>query len=501
MVQGTEQQKPRDLPYELTLLERMGEVSVNGIALKNVPIFEKYSLWHRFVLFVFSSDIRRFSASRSFSEYLKGEGGQHAGVSLKGFLVGLIGVFVSLLAWLFAIIRRPQVLIFGIDRVSDNAHKADFRLHALYDFLQKNRIPYIECLHTVFNAAFLKNLFVRLRSALYLEAIDTWYAVLKRTGLAQKSKSVELSGFDAFSEEEKKFVSYAVKKYLGERGLIQFRVKALSAFLSSTRPHAVWMIDDARHYHDLALAAKLAGIPTYAFQHGHFTRYHVGWLTNGSTLHYIRPENLVVWSEYWKQELLRLGSVYPADALIVGGFPEASISLPSGVSKTLLILFVHETDSPKKEVAAYIARILEAMPEAKVVMKLRPDHPAQSQIEEYPGLAWGPRLISITNLAELKERPGIVLGVYSTFLYDMVRKGAPVSIIETSMDYGKGMVENGLADSLTLSGIPVRLRELLATDRGVLEARAKKLDSDVSLWGTLSDIAFRCGITKDNKVG
>ncbi len=495
------EERPRDLVYELGLLEKMSNVRVNGTPLKNVPFGDGYSIWHRFVLFVFSSDIKRFSVARNFEAYLNGEGGRDASLSLKGFFVGMFGVLISCVAWAAVSVMKPRVILFGIDRVSDSEFKSDFRTRSLHAYLRKKHISYAECLHTVFNVSFLGNVFIRLRPVFYLEALDTWYAVLKRIGMAKKSVAPELSGLDAFTVEERKFASYVIKKYLGEVGLVEFRVDMLTAFIRASGARAVWMIDDARHYHDVALAAKIAGIPSYAFQHGHFTRYHVGWLKNGSVLSYVRPDFLVLWSEYWEKELMRLGSVFPDSALIVGGFPERASVLPLKKAGHPLILIPHETDSPKTEVAAFIKQILTDVPSARIVMKLRPDYPREGQMRAYPTENAGGRISAVTNLSELTESPSAVLGVYSSFLYDMVSVGVPVGLMETSMDYGKGLVENGLADSVSLDGISSWISASGAMSDSELEKRKKSLMSDVSFETTLDTVAASCGIAPVKTVG
>lgn len=489
-----ENEAPRDLPYELGLLGRMEGISADGVRLADYPLFERYSYWHRFVQFVFSSDVRRFSATRTFDGYLEGEGGRNAHVSLKGFLVSLFGMLMTSIAWTVSKIIQPKIIVFGIDRLSDTEHGSDFRIRGLHSFIRENKISFIECFHTVFNASFLKNAFLRGRFAFYLESLDARFALMRRLGLAPKRHDPALSGLEGFTDEERKFVSYVVKKYIGEKTLVEYRVKMLSQFMKDSRAKAVWMIDDARYYHDVALAARSVGIPSYAFQHGHFTPYHVGWLKEPKTsLEYPRPDTLVVWSDYWKKELLRLGGVFPDSALTVGGYTEHAFSFTTEPAKNLTLLIPHETDSPKEEVGAHIHGILAVVPDAFIYIKLRPDHPREEQLAHYGDLSLNSRVRFIANTAELAVRPSVVLGVYSSFLYDMVRSGIPVGILETSMDYGKGMIENSLADVLPQNE-PEAIFRIVATPVDVLERRVKNLDSEFVFSDTLSDIARTCGI-------
>jgi hypothetical protein len=209
----------------------------------------------------------------------------------------------------------------------------------------------------------------------------------------------------------------------------------------------------------------------------------------------------VTWSDYWKKELLRLGSVFPENALIVGGIPGRASVLPQKKAAGLLVLVPHETDSPKSEVSAFLERILEDILSARVVIKLRPDHPRAEQMSAYPSLVFGGRVSTITELSELTERPSVVLGVYSSFLYDMVRAEVPVLIMDTSMDYGRTMVENGLAEQVLLSDVVEAVKKAMELPMSVLEGRARMLGSEKNLEEELARIATVCGITSVKTVG
>lgn len=489
----------RDLQYELELLRKVSRASVNGVPVSNVALLDTYAFWQRFSQSLFSTSIRNFSVSRNFQTYLSHEHSSFLASVRSGILV-LLGVCVSCIGTVFSVFLRPSILIFGIDRVSDVTHKADFRNEALYRFLKLRSISFTECLHTVFGKEFLLNLFIRKRLPFYLESLNSLYALFSLF-TPQKSLRIGFSDSDVFTEDEKLFAQHEITKYMRSIGLAQFRVRALALLLRLIKPKAIWMIDDARHYQDISLAARLCGIPSYGFQHGHFTRYHVGWLVpaEGTPLTVIRPDYLVVWSHYWKKELLRLNAVFPESAILVGGFPSRNTpALPFERYSDLSILIPHETDSPKVEVTAIIRGLLDALPEAKVVMKLRPDHPVKEQLASYPGLPWGsPQLSFVTNISELTQRPSVVLGVYSTFLYDMILAGVPVGIVDTSMDYGIGMIENGLADPISPRGLAEAVRKLSDTPTEVLNIRRDVLnasqDFDSTLEGILRDSGIRTG--------
>lgn len=450
----------RDLEYELSLLTAIRSSTVDGVPLTHLTLDGTHNLWHRFEQYVFSSDIVRFSATRSFDQYLTTEGGQSTAVSLKGFAVGLVGVLVSGLAALSLLILRPKVIVFGIDRVSDADHTSDFRMRAIYSFLTSRRIRHTEVLHTVFNKVFLINLMKRLRLALYLEAADVLYAI-GRMVKRSRPKKITIENLGSLSEEESRFARYVVKKYLGQKDAVLFRISLLTFILRSSRTKAVFAIDDARHYHDICVAARRARVPVYAFQHGHYTRFHVGWLaTEGALGEYMRPDFLVVWSEYWKQELQRLKSVFDDTKILIGSPERKGVSIPQQQSVHRTILIPHETDSPKVEMVKIFQEILQD-PAVSIILKLRPDHTVESQLKEYPNLERvEKRITTITTVGELASRPTCVVGVYSTFLYDMVEANIPVGVLVDVSPYGHGMVTNGLANAVHSNSLHADIQNL-----------------------------------------
>jgi len=476
----------RDLPYELDFLHRIGEIRVNGTPVHSTPYLERYALWQRFSQIIFATEIKRFAKTKRFDAYMRGEGGG----SIKSFLTELVGLAISKLALLSLLFVRPEIVIFGIDRVSDAQHAADFRLASIYEYCKTHHIRYREILHTVFNRSFLVNMMRRPRLSFYLEAVDTFYTALCALGLRPRRHPLAFGELSGFTEEEARFARHIIRKYLGEEDKMRFRIRVLSAFLACARPKAVWMIDDTRHYQELILAARSRSIPTYAFQHGHFTKYHVGWLRDARTsLESIYPDHLVVANEYWKRELARLGSVFPPDSVIVGGamLGGQGFASKSPDSVVLTILTPHETDSPKDGVARVMNQLIDAG--FVVVFKLRPDYSREQQLAEYPGIR-GENIRTVSSLTELDARPNVVIGVYSSLLYDFVEAGIPVGILGDLSDYGSGMVENGLANLIHSDGrLLADIATLAALPSTELEARRQAfVQPTISFRETLDSI-------------
>lgn len=483
---------PRDLDYEYDLLQKISGATVDGMPLAAYTYCGHYSLWHRVVQHVFSSDILRFAKTRSFEKYLADEGKGDAR-SLKGYAVGLLGVLISFLGVLSWFVRRPRVVVYGIDRISDREYASDFRMHEVYAWLRAQRFSFGEVLHTVFTRDFVARIIKRPRMPLYLEASDVLYSVW-RFFFPPHTATFTIGGLKGLSDEEVRFATYTIKKYLGQKDAIEFRVKILTAILKMSRARLVVAIDDVRHYHDILLAAGNARIPSAAIQHGHLTRYHVGWLQLPGAAAYVVPTYFVAWSTYWKKELDRLGGVFSAPSIRLGAPVRIAPALPPTPTKEMVILVPYESDSPHARVGEVMQHIL-AIPHTRIVFKLRPDHPREMQIAGYGGVLHSPRVITVSSLAELTERPTAVIGVYSTFLYEMVSAQVPVGVLVELSPYGRGMVENGLAISVSAPSLAQDVAALVATDSAVTRERKSRLEEGaLPLGETLDIIADEVGL-------
>lgn len=432
------------MKYERELFCRFEKAVVDGKPLPSHTIFSDTPLWHRFSQFLFDSDIKRFARTGDYRAY-KEEGGAFGKVRASTLFVFFFALIVNVFAVLILFIFRQKVLVFSVDKVSDKKTKGDFRLSGLYGSL--SGISFVECFHTKLGKSFLSHLFSRGRIGLYLEGIDgLWYI----TRPFRKKPSFEIGGLSG-TESEVSFMRHTITKYFSAKDMLLFRKKVLSFILKYSGVRLIIGIDDVRHYHELLEAAKDNGIKTVLLQHGHFTKYHLGWLGSGAYkgMRYVKADTLLVWSEYWKEELIRLNSVYEKQDIVVSGYPgkKENVSFADSIEEKV-ILIPHETEAPLAEVFKYIEACSSC---ARVYLKVRPDYSLEEQLSGYPGdVSKYAKVVS--SLSEV-PRPDAVLGVYSTFLYDMGLLGIPILCMDTSMDYGEGMVINGLAKKVELSSV------------------------------------------------
>ncbi len=484
--------------YSLNFLKKLNAVSFNGKPVSCLKIFDKYNVWIFFQTRIFFGDLKflsdkldKFSVPRP-----------SARIIIQDFLLSCLGLTLSSAALAVAILSKKKVLVYSIDRANSTILSNDARLDPIYKYLKEHGIPYLEYFHTIFDRQFVMNLMTRRRVAVYLRSIDSLYRVGRTLGFIRPTYSrigkVDLSNFEP---EERHYAKYLLSKYISTIDLVKFRVKVLQKILSWMDLKVLLTIDNTRDYFELILACQLNSIPVMAFQHGHFTKYHVGWLDDGSFEgEIVRPDKLYVWSEYWKRELLRLGTYFPKNAIEVGGLKVKTDSRPIKPLANVGVLIPYEVDSVKVEVKKYIDKLLSCKG-IKVFFKLRTDLNKDKQLAEY-GLESGnhPNLELISDLNVYLSEINVVAGTYSTFLYDMIAYLKPVVILKTSSDFGEGLLKNHLATEVTINNLCRKVIEISKTPEDMLLNKKKILfgESEKLMYDTVSRIGEELRLNSDD---
>ncbi|MDO8565344.1 MAG: hypothetical protein Q7R67_01870 [bacterium] len=396
---------------------------------------------------------------------------------LKWVIAGIAITTISFMSAAFLVLSRRTILIYSVDKLG-GAYQNDQRLEPLYEALAEKQSKYVEIFHTLSTRETVKNFIKRKRPVMYLESITFILSPIIWL-YSRRAKNIT-SKLDCNS-----FIKSEVEKFIALRVISKARIILFQALFRISGVKLIFAIDDVRHYSELMTAAQLSGIPSYGIQHGHFTKYHTGWLrANDIPGEIMRPRALLVWSEYWKRELLRLGTYFKPEEIIVGGnLPK--VEIVEAKDPKISILIPYEADAPKEEVRRYIEEIVKNS-DARVILKLRPDHDEKKQMDAY-GLKSGERIIAMKSTKEALENSSLALGTYSSLLYDCVAHMIPVGILITSLDYGEGMVTNGLADFVKNID---SINKLALTSKETLVSRRKKLlgDNDKELAGSIRDI-------------
>jgi len=432
------------------LLKRISEFYKSNDELRKAFYFDGYDLWYCVQMLVFL-DIKRFYGCKNKNRedcYLDAGRRKFPAVLLKDFAVFGFLLALSFAAFLKSLVSKKDAVVFSVD-VRNSKYKSDKRIEYVYDFLNRENMRFVEVFHTVFGKKPLVNFLHRKRLAFYLEVFDFLHPL---ASVCRKNKFKGDIGFcGAFSDDEVEFVKRLFAKYADAVGFLKFKMRAFAFLFSLLKVKYIFMIDDTRYYFPIVYAGKKNNIKTIAFQHGHFTKYHVGWLDYLHGGDALKPDKLFVFSDYWKNELLRLGSYFESGDMEVFGYPHYA---PTRAKKRegdfIGVLIPYETEAPKKEVLEYVKKIV-ACENVKLFFKLRTDIPKEAQIKEYFLSELRDKIVFVDDIAECAGKIDIVCGVYSSFLYDMIAYEKPVLLLKTSMDYGEGMVRNGLAEFLELS--------------------------------------------------
>lgn len=480
----------RDLQYERELIHRLNTVMVNGVpAALHTPI-EGVSVWHTFQQFFLDSDVKLFARTRSFDAYHT-EVQKLSRFRFRRWLSALILLILQLIGTAALLVGRPKVLVFGADKVSDVAFQSDFRMHGLYQFLHSQGVSFLECFHVIPGKQVVSNFLKRKRFALYIEAFDVvWYAYRFFAQLFFQGPHYTFGSIEG-TEDEIAFIRFTIKKYLAIQPLIAFRIRMLEFILKYSAIRSALLIDDVRHYHALTEACRILGIPTYAFQHGHYTKYHIGWLGSSDfgTLRCMRADFLLVWSEYWKNELIRLGSIYPEKTILITGRDHSNVApfRDRDVHRRTLLV-PHESESVKSDVLAFMNEAA-SDPDIQIYLKLRPDMSKEEQLASYgSNLPTGVHVI--TSLSDMPQ-PDVVAGVYSSFLYDMIERKVPVLVVYGVMDFGEGIVQNGLGEWAKPGSVLESIERASNMTVEEKEMRKKKLISEVQFHDSLRSILGR----------
>ena len=492
--------KEYDIPYAYELFNRItASTVVNGQPLWALLLDDTHNLWHCFAQSAFIEDCVAFSITKKFADVApQYQAVQRSGMSFKYFLVGGLAFVVTLVALIGMRFGPKRVVLYSVDRLSPRG-RFDFRIERVYQALAAERAPYVEVFHTVIGKRFVDNLLRRRRAAIYLEGLE-WAYFLTRMGkriFVGRAPTMVIDGLEGLTPDEQEFAKGLIHKYLSIAPLLRYRTDFLTWALRG-RTRVVFAIDDARRYQEFMIAAARIGAHSYAFQHSHVTPYHVGWLASGLYRGaYARPDYFVAWNEYWKEELLALNSVWPEGSIIIAGSPKetsvfaATRALPDSPVRTIILAY--ETHAPQRIVKKVLDTLVECA-DVRVVIKIRPDLPAEGQLSVFGTVPNSVRVI--TNLTELAEPVTAVLGTYSTFLYDAVEAGLPVGLIKTPLAYTKRMVLNGLADDVTVDGACAAVGRLAALTTADIGFRQKVLSEAGRLGVVIHDI-----LVHENAVG
>lgn len=465
-----------NLKYSADLLDNIIHAKVEGVELSHLLVNGKYNAWNmhqEYLIFHTASGFGRYGDYKQWKSQAISK--KKALVPLKNFVLFIVSITLSFWAAVRLLLRGDKVVIFSGDIISSEKQDHDRRLNPIYDFLKTHGVHFTEIFYTLFGRRFIKNVFYRKRAGLYLQAIDALFIFLHPFCLKRiREKKIDFSQCANLNESEEKFARGLIVHFLYNIKIWEFRIAILTRLLKISRVRVVLSIDDATHYNDLIVACKEAGVLVYSLQHGHFTKYDAGFLEPKHAYigDIVSPDKLFVWSDYWKDELIRLGTFFRPDQIIVGGIKESVTGMGKRVDDgNINVLLPYETIALKKEVFEYVTSLLDCG-NVHIYFKLRPDKSMDYQLNDYGFPAdFHERFHVVFNTKEIIDKIDIVAGTYSTFLYDMVEKLKPVAMFKTDLGFGDGMILNGLADPIDTENICSQFQKMKDMPEEVLKKR------------------------------
>jgi len=462
-----------NLTEALRLLKKINQVSTtNDVKIYNVVKYKNYSIWSFGQQNLFWNQIRFFIKFRPVIKFLMEKNIKEIKIkkleniyinflklykikfldrkkiflrkkeNFSLFIVKKIAFLISKLAICYAKAKKIQYLIYTPDKYS-NVSKSDFRFAPVYNFLRKKRVNYLEIFHTLLDKNFLNNFVKRKRVAIYLEVFEY------KNNIKKRRNNVEFN-LSSFNGVEQIFVRNILNDYLLWSQKSLFLIKKLTQILSRLKIKKLIAIDDPRYTNELIIACRENNIETIGIQHGHFTKYSVGWMNYNIPPKYsVTFDKLYVWNSYWRQVLLDYSSQYNEDNIEIGGIlrkPKEFNLLKRKKVNSLLdlnILVLSEPLSNKEEVGKFIDDLIDNG--VKIFLSLRPDNLIKDPLASY-NLKNRNKVKLVYKIdEELLNKVDLVAGTYSTFLNEILYYGKPVIVFDTSMKHGHRLIEDGLA--------------------------------------------------------
>jgi hypothetical protein len=331
--------------------------------------------------------------------------------------------------------------------VLDPRKGCDFRFEKAYALLAREAIPFHECFHT---GDLLKSIAGRWRSrklAWTLEAAEGLFPTGEDPGLPEP----ETPGAPWILD---RWWKVRFRRYLAMAMDRRRCAERLTRRLRAAQVRILISMDEFRSNVPLLVACRRAGVRTLLVQHGLLTGYHLGWVVPGMPTDALPPvDDFLVHSPFWADVLRAHNPELARRARVVRGW-SGVMSLekrgrPEGPDRggRIVALVLYETLWPDLgEVRQAMARLL-TEPGVEIWFKVRPDSPAEAQVEPYfRGTGGRPARIVKDLDQEMMDAVDVAVGSHSSLMYQLAAARLPVVKLETSYAFGDQLVAFGIAE-------------------------------------------------------
>ena len=339
--------------------------------------------------------------------------------------------------------RRPPALLSTVDRVTPGLG-CDFRLHPIYRELERRGESFAEYVHVGQSAETAGDIAARGRPAVYFELLD-------RLGAPPASPRPGAPSLGDGSFEDLLLARVAARGLeLAVAGARRYRM--LKRVLRLHRPRYALVMDDSRHTHALVAACKELGIPVVGYQHAvGFNRFYAGLACYGwSGARSHAPDRYALWSDYFRERLLGFSELFgPADTFVCGNLRPPAVSSPplragTGSERRIRVLLVSEPKANPDELLPVVARLV-ADDRFDVRLKIRPGEDIEAARGLFGKLFEGMRVVDTPSVHEAFADCDVVMGLYSSVLYEALQAPRPVVVVRSRSPYAGGLGAEGLA--------------------------------------------------------
>jgi len=357
--------------------------------------------------------------------------------------------------WLTLKVNNPDLLFFRFNKI-------DFRSIEIRKILANMDLNYLELLppdrikNVIFNIIYLKPVY--------------YFKNNNKSNFLKNNYS-----FKNMNDLKKTFFKKCIKNIEIEIcGLIK-EFKTHYRLFSKKNIKIFYGFDDCNEYvFPLIYACRANKIITIAHQHGAYVKAHEGYILDGFTQNdYTWFDKIIVWGEYWKNQLLDNSNVYNDKMFIIG-----SNKLPQDYSrsgkikrsdKMKNILIPYEFTSNTYKIGQYMIKLIELG--YKIYFKPRPDENINAQIKSYCLPEHLSKKISIIKKInkEIMQDIDIIAGTMTTLIYELLPFNKIIWIFDIEYNHLQDLVDQGYA-------YKIRFNEL--SDLNTKKFKETKIDKD-----------------------
>ncbi|MGD0574543.1 MAG: hypothetical protein ABSB61_04135 [Anaerolineales bacterium] len=375
-----------------------------------------------------------------------------------------------------------DTLLYIIDQVSPGLDH-DFRLSPLYRELQARGYRVAEYAHTLSARTAVSNSLKRRRPVAFIESLGALSDVEKQLGPVARSFPSGATPLD-FEAAWEHVLAVQVLAWCQQSAT---RYHHICQAIRLHGPKRAIIFDDNRHNYELVAACRQMGVKVLGFQHGVFNRFHTGLMAYGLTEARRHDFDLYgLWGPIFAERLTRDSQLFDRGRLFVAGplrpplaLDEPNRDVNSEADRIRQVLLVSEPLARKHELAPFLRPLLEDA-HYHLQIKLRPGEPKE-EAREY-GIDLGEiDIVQSASVYDAIKTADVVMGTYSSVLYEAALALRPIVWLRTSMAYGAELVQEGLAEE---AADPEKIRK--AVDRAACLPEEELRRRRGLIWGSPS---------------